>query len=394
MSETSYSKSRLIPAIILAIYVYGSIAALLGTILPELGRLYGLDEAQLGYVATAQALGLIIASVSVGPIVDNRGKKAGLVGGLAGITAALIGLTLAESYPTLLAAMFLLGLGGGVLVTGSNALVSDVAEEKRSSVLNFLNLFFGLGGLATPFLAANIPALGTAHALCLFLAAISGVTLLVHIFTAMPPPTGERGFVLSEAGALLHQPALYLLALTLFLYVACEVGVFNWLVSYLVSQGVAENFAQNILAFGFALGLLVGRLVVSRILLGVSELKVMLWTSVAMTVTTFAMLRTGEPMIAAVAVFCAGLAMAPVFPTTLGVVGNVFRRMTATAMGIVITSGWIGLAISSPIIGWIADRSDLGTALLLLPAMSVVLVVTNLLLRKHVGNPTTSGAAG
>ena len=93
----------------------------------------------------------------------------------------------------------------------------------------------------------------------------------------------ERGFVLSEAGALLHQPALYLLALTLFLYVACEVGVFNWLVAYLVSQGLAENFAQNILAFGFALGLLVGRLVVSRILLGVSELKVMLWTSVAMT---------------------------------------------------------------------------------------------------------------
>ena len=393
MSETSYSKARLIPAIILAIYVYGSIAALLGTVLPELGRLYGLDEAQLGYIATAQAIGLIIASVSVGPIVDNRGKKTGLVGGLTGITAALIGLTLAESYATLLGAMFLLGLGGGVLVTGSNALVSDVAEEKRSSVLNFLNLFFGLGGLATPFLAANIPALDDAHALCLFLAAISGVTLLVHIFTAMPPPTGERGFVLSEAGALLHQPALYLLALTLFLYVACEVGVFNWLVAYLVAQGVEENFAQNILAFGFALGLLVGRLVVSRILLGVSELKVMLWASVAMAVTTFAMLRTGEPMVAAAAVFCAGLAMAPVFPTTLGVVGNVFQRMTATAMGIVITSGWIGLAVSSPIIGWIADRSDLGAALLLLPAMSVVLVGTNLLLRKHVAEPTTTTPA-
>ena len=100
MSDASYSKSRLIPAIILAIYVYGSIAALLGTILPEIGQLYGLDETQLGYVAMAQAIGLIIASVSVGPIVDNRGKKAGLVGGLAGITVALVGLTVAQSYLT------------------------------------------------------------------------------------------------------------------------------------------------------------------------------------------------------------------------------------------------------------------------------------------------------
>ena len=392
MSDASYSKSRLIPAIILAIYVYGSIAALLGTILPEIGQLYGLDETQLGYVAMTQAIGLIIASVSVGPIVDNRGKKAGLVGGLAGITVALVGLTVAQSYLTLLGTMFLLGLGGGVLVTGSNALVSDVAEEKRASVLNFLNLFFGLGGMATPLLAANIPALDTAQALCLFLAAISGCTLLLHIFTPMPPPTGERGFVLSEAGALLRQPALYLLSLTLFLYVACEVGVFNWLVTYLVSQGVEESFAQNTLAFGFALGLLLGRLAVSRILLGISELKVMLWTSVAMAVTTFAMLHTGDPMIAGVAVFLAGLAMAPVFPTTLGVVGNVFRRMTGTAMGIVITSGWIGLAVSSPIIGWMADRSDLGSALLLLPAMSVVLVGTNLLLRRHMSKPAVERA--
>jgi fucose permease len=61
-----------------------------------------------------------------------------------------------------------------MLVTGANVLVSDVAEEKRASTLNFLNLFFGLGGLATPFLAANIPALGDVRSLCLFLAAVTG----------------------------------------------------------------------------------------------------------------------------------------------------------------------------------------------------------------------------
>ena len=75
--------------------------------------------------------------------------------------------------------------------------------------------------------------------------------------------------------------------------------------------------------------------------------------------------------------------MAPVFPTTLAMVGDAFPVATATAMGIVITFGWIGLAVSSPVIGAIAggDDTKLGTALLLLPAFSVAMVLVNLALR-------------
>ena len=74
--------------------------------------------------------------------------------------------------------------------------------------------------------------------------------------------------------------------------------------------------------------------------------------------------------------------MAPVFPTVLAVVGDNFRRGTATAMGIVITCGWIGLVVSSPIIGFFQERTkDLGYALLLIPAFGVLMVVVNLVLR-------------
>ena len=162
---------------------------------------------------------------------------------------------------------------------------------------------------------------------------------------------------------------------------------------YLVSEGVEENFAQNILLLGFALGLLIGRLVASRVLLGVSEIPVTTAASVAMAVTTLGMLLAANPVLAGVAVFLAGLAMAPMFPTILGIVGNVFTRMTATAMGIVITSGWIGLVVSSPIIGWVANRSTLGTALMLLPAMSVIMIVVNLLLRPYMSKPVVAGEA-
>jgi MFS family permease len=88
---------------------------------------------------------------------------------------------------------------------------------------------------------------------------------------------------------------------------------------------------------------------------------------------------------AGVLVFLAGIAMAPVFPTTLAMVGDAFPRMTSTAMGIVITFGWVGLMVSSPIIGAVSGSSNLGTALLLLPGFSVAMVLVNLVMRPMLG---------
>jgi hypothetical protein len=76
--------------------------------------------------------------------------------------------------------------------------------------------------------------------------------------------------------------------------------------------------------------------------------------------------------------------MAPVFPTTLAIVGNVFPRMTGTAIGFAITCGWIGLAVSSRIIGAIAggDPKRLPKALLVIPAFSMIMIGLNLAIRQ------------
>ncbi len=376
------NSSRLIVAAIMAILVYGMNAAMLGTLLPSLSQRFNLNVEQNGNIAFAQALGLIIASISVGPLIDNKGKKTGLLLGLALVIVALFALPNSSSYDQVMMFMLLQGLGGGVLVTAANALVGDINEERRSSTLNLLNLFFGLGGMLTPFIASSLFG-GDAVKLCYLIAFLTVATLAVHSITPMPGPTGARGFKMSEVGVVLGNPTLYLLALLLFLYVACEVGVWNWLAKYLIAQGVPEATALHILSFGFAFGLLVGRIIASRVLMNVAAVNVTLIVSVAMAITTYMALEATDTTVAAIAVFCAGLAMAPVFPTTLGMTGDAFPKATATAMGIVITAGWIGLAVSSKIIGSIAagDDKKLKTALLVLPAFSALMVVVNLILR-------------
>jgi fucose permease len=369
----------LIFAAIVAIFVYGMIAAMLGTILPELSERFHLSPSQNGTIAFAQALGLIIASLCVGPLLDNEGKKLGLIIGLAFIAIALFVLPRASGFRGVVFLLFLLGVGGGIVVTGANALVSDVSEAHRAAALNLVNLFFGLGGLATPFIAANLLARNWVR-LCYTIAALTVITLVIQATTKMPGPSGTGAFVLADAAPVLGRPLLFLLGLFLFLYVSCEVGIWNWLPRHLIAQGITESRALNILSLGFALGLLIGRVGASQILIRAPAATVLLCASIGMAVTTILMLRSNNPVIAGTLVFLAGLAMAPVFPTTLAIVGDTFPRMTGTAIGFVITCGWMGLAVSSRIIGFVAggDPRRLKKALLVIPASAVLMVILDL----------------
>jgi fucose permease len=372
----------LIFAAILAIFVYGMIAAMLGTILPELSERFHLTPTQNGTIAFVQALGLIIASLGVGPLLDTQGDKAGLILGLGCIAVALFLLPRSTGFRPILLLMFLLGMGGGIVVTGANALANSVSGEHSAIALNLVNLFFGLGGLTTPFIAANVFKRNWVR-LCYTIASLTVAALIVQAVSKMPAPSGNAQFLLADVGPILGRPLLFMLGLFLFLYITCEVGVWNWLPRHLIAQGIPESRALNILSLGFALGLLIGRVAVSPILAHAPAINVTLGASIAMAVTTYLMLQTNKPGMAFVLVFIAGLSMAPVFPTTLAITGSAFPRMTGTALGFVITCGWVGLAVSSWIIGAIAggDPKRLKKALLLFPASAVLMVVLNLAIR-------------
>lgn len=372
----------LILAASLAIFVYGMTAAMLGTILPDLSARFQLTPKQNGSIAFSQALGLILASIAAGPLIDYQGKKTGLVLGL-GLTAlATAVFPRSNGFRAIASYLFLLGTGGGIIVTAANALGSDVSPAHRGTVLNFLNIFFGLGGFATPFVSANLLKKDSAR-LCHLIALLAVAATLISLFAPIPPPSSAQTFVFSEVGSVLGRPVLWLCCLQLFLYVACEVGVWNWLVQHLIAQGVPQIRALNILSFGFALGLLLGRVAASQILVTVPGLTVTLGASMLMAILTFAMLQTRNPTHAWMLTFLAGMAMAPVFPTTVALIGDRFPRMTGTAIGLAITCSWIGLAVSSRVIGSIAagDSARLKKALLVLPGMSVLMIAVNLALR-------------
>ena len=295
---------------------------------------------------------------------------------------ALFSMPSLNTYSALLAVYFALGVGGGIVSTAANSLVGDMSPTRRGPALNFLNLFFGLGGIVTTYAASYVL---KPLALCYSVAAITLLALAVNLIVPPAKASEAFGFRWDRIPSLLSSPILILLSLLLFLYVACEVGVWIWLKTYLISIHFNPRTAGGIVSYGFAFGILAGRVIVSRILIRVPARRVILGSAVLIAITTCVMLNSYSEAGVTLAVFCAGLAMAPIFPTTLAMVGDSFPSATATALGVAITSGWLGLAVVSPIIGRLAADSTLQKALLLLPGCAVAMVLVTLVLPSGVG---------
>jgi fucose permease len=372
MSINSSKSAIVLPATV--IFVYGTVASLLGTLLPSLSGRFHLSPEQNGYVAALQALGLALATLVAGPLMDSKGIKVTLCGGLSLMLLALLGLVSASGPRSLMTTICVLGLGSGTVVAASNNLASQVDEKKRASMVNLANTFFGLGGLATPFIAANILS-GDPMRLAYLVAALTAGALLLALQSGMP--ASFEGFHLSELLRIGRKNLLVLLSMVVFVYVGCEVAFWNWLPKYLTNRGIEARTALNILGFGFACGIIAGRLLVLPLLHRVSASTVCIAGAVAMVGTTYATVHFGSPISVLIAVFLSGVAMGPVFPSTLGITSDAFPCMTGTCIAIVITAGWCGAAVVSWIVGSIAgsDATHLSRALMIVPLLSGMIVL-------------------
>lgn len=372
----------------LVIFVYGLLSSLLGTVIPGLADSLHLTNADIGYIGLAQGFGLAGMSVLSGALMDRKGKKIGVIVGLCATIAGLLLLVHAGSMAVVAMAMLILGCGGSIVIVGANAITSDVSDKRRAAALNFLNVFSGLGGLITPFVAGNL--LGSkAGNTAMFGAVATLVVLVVVIVTPIPNSQHNAAQGTQAANSVFASPALYILSVVTLLYTACEFGIWNWLPKYLISTGMSSVVALNILSLGFACGLLFGRVVATSLLWRMPPFLVDTVCSTAMICTTYLILHPMSQWLTGTVVFLTGMAMAPVFPTTIAIVGKLFRKQSGTAIGFAITCGFSGFMLSSPVIGWLSGPNPAGIAhgLLLLPVLSctitVIFLASHKLLRKE-----------
>jgi fucose permease len=379
--------SRLQSSAWAGIFVFGIVMAVLGAILPSLFDRIGFGAAAAGNLFLTMNFAMLVTTLFFGPLVDRFGFKALLAVSAFLVAAAFLLLAFASTYGLVLGAAVVLGLGGGGLNGGANALTSDLHEgDKRGSALNILGIFFGFGALSIPFLIGTLRDLLGLRNILFLATALGLVPFLLYLILRFPKAKQAQGFPIREAAGIVRSPLLWLTAFILFFQSGNEFTVGGWISTYLQKTfGLGGSAAALVLAAYWA-AIMSGRLLSSRLVRAVRNETLILWSAALALCAAALMALAPSGIPAAAGAVVIGFGFAAIYPTTLAIVGEKFAAFTGTAFSIVIAVGLVGGMLAPWLAGKIAQASSLRQGLLIPVFNCAMIVVLSVLVGKEMKN--------
>lgn len=338
-----------------AFFTLGVIQAMYGPAFTLFQDRFGVSTAGVGIIASAHFVGSALAPPLVGILLIRLSLRRVVVAALLTLALGVTLVALAPSWPLAIAGALLGGFGLGGVSGGLNAAYASIGTR----AVNLVNAVFGLGSILSPLLVAG--AGGNLSIPFLTVAALCGLTLLgarVWGFPAMheqplPPAPGRAGV----------RVAFFLVLIAC--YVGLEVGFGAWAGRHLQSLGYA-SFAVIVAGYWGGMtvarvltGLLGARVRPERLVLGCAAL------------TVLAGLAATQAALAPLAYILAGVALGPVFGTTL--VWST-QSLPARWVPFLLTSGSVGGVVAPYVLGVLAARAGPGVIPLALAALAAVLM--------------------
>ncbi|WP_415784888.1 MFS transporter [Deinococcus saxicola] len=341
-----------------AFFTLGVLQAMYGPAFTLFQDRFGISTAGVGIIASAHFVGSALAPPLVGILLIRFSLRRVVVAALLMLALGVTLVALAPTWPLAIAGALLGGFGLGGVSGGLNAAYASIGTR----AVNLVNAVFGLGSILSPLLVAG--AGGNLSIPFLIVAALCGLTLLsarVWGFPAMreqplPDAPGRAGV----------QVAFFLVLIAC--YVGLEVGFGAWAGRHLQSLGYA-SFAVIVAGYW-------GGMTVARILTGIFGARVRPERLVLACagLTVLCGLAATQAALAPAAYILAGLALGPVFGTTLV---WTTRSLPARLVPFLLTSGSVGGIVAPYVLGVLAARfgSDVIPLALAVLAAALVAVV-------------------
>ena len=325
------------------IFVFGIVMAILGTLfgLPEMRERLGISLAQQGTVLFLLYVGIFGATLVAGPAIDAIGNKTILVVASLLVAGAMAGFVYAHTFREAMVPAVLLGLGGGGLNISTNALISDVYGAKRGPMLNVLGIFYGVGALCIPLLAAVIAGRFTIPQLLWICAGMSGLCAAAFLLMTFPAAEEAQSFSWREAARVVNYPGMLLIGMLLFCQSGNEASIAGWTSTYVGEAGLGARTATVVLAVYWA-SLMLGRLMAAQLLGFVRKTQLVMASAVGSFVGAWILIATQSTMMLMVGAIVLGLSYASIFPTTLAIAGDAYQKMAGTVFGLVFAIALVG----------------------------------------------------
>ncbi|MCL2502369.1 MAG: MFS transporter [Bacteroidales bacterium] len=364
-----YKKLAVFIAACMGMSFFGITMTSLGSILPRVSETFGLNQLEISELIVFLPIGILFGSLLFGPIVDRWGYKYLLIISSLFVGLGLVGMALVHDLAWMRFAIFSIGLGGGVLNGLTNALVSDITDDKdRGAKLSLLGAFYGIGALGIPVLLAFLSKLYDYQTILQYIGFFILLCVVYFFVIGFPKAKQAQGFPLMAGVKLLKQPLLLILSFVLFFQAAVEGLGNNWTTTYL---GSVANLSKEQALFAFTflmIGLTAARLLLSVLFRKIGERR-LLFGSILIALTGCAFLLFVPTYLgASVAMTLIGFGLAATFPVVFGILGSAYASLSGTVFSIALVIALLGNTSVNYLMGVVAQRWSIG----LYPVLMIV----------------------
>ncbi len=337
-------------------FINGSLALILGAMLPYMRETYSLSYQLTGMLISVHSVGNLISSFVGGVLPNYLGRrKSILLLSSAGFIAFIL-MTLTKNPILLLLAFFLTGINRGAISNFNNAIINEIATGKAWA-LNLLHSMFAIGAFIAPFIALlsvrNNPD-GWIYA-CYFLAFLCFTEIITYSLMKIP----ERNITVKEKKitdwSFLKNKYFITAAGILFSYLCAEQAINGWLVTYFKDSGLMSGpFAQSMASLLWIV-ILGGRLVSAYLSNKIKKSKLLAINAIGYLIFFIILLTATSMTPITVGIIGVGFCMAGLYPTTISSVGKIMKEYPM-GLSFLLTFAGLGAILMPSLIGFVAEN--------------------------------------
>ena len=337
-----------------------------GLIVPALAREvedgFSQTDVGLGFFYFVTAIAYAAGSIVGGMATERGGRRLILSSAVALLGVGLIAQGLTGDWTAFIVFGVLRSVGAGAIDGGGNGLIIDLYQGARGGRLNLLHLFYSVGALGAPFLLAARGLMGLTWQAVIIGSGLIALPLAVAlVFTDVADGRARPHLATGGQRSSLLAIPLLVLAVAIGCYVACEIGVSNWLVRFLAAAPAAT--ATSALGLYWA-GLAVGRLVGSRVADRFDHLRLAIVAALACAVALIGAVLVPS-LGASIALFAVvGFASGPIYPLIVAVGGERFPDRAAAVSGLIVAASVVGAVVYPPLMGVMSVTVGLPVAMI------------------------------
>jgi fucose permease len=348
----------------------GVVIASYGPSIPHITERFTVSVSVAGLIVSANFLGEVIGLMALGLTHARWTLGDRLAVGTSLFAVGLLAAAAAPTWPLLLLAVFVLGIGAGGLVVLINLYFATRFGRRSPAMLGLVNTAYGVGTFIGPALVA----LTRGYSIVFSVAGVGVVACLVFLRRAVdeavepelaPPALNARTLSL-----------VLTFALMLLVYEGLEAGIGTWEATDLLSLGASAQFAAGATSVYWG-AFTLGRVLTAPLSVRWAPQRILV---PALIVSIVLLIGIRAHVYAPVMFALVGLCAAPIFPVVVSwmtrVIPNATTLVTYAILGAVIGSALVPAALGG-LIGIAGARQlPLGVAVCALASLGMVGIIS------------------